>query len=153
MTQLDLVPCGRQGPVYPTYSISWLLRICSHKEAEWSLPHISLPHQSRGWGCAVCGQISWVPMMSRSVGCWWCQSYSQSGLVPRPLTCRWRLLHWATCRTTQNSHKQGKSEGFESCDRPIVRKRPIGFKIRDVMSRVTLKFDGWPWTRQIWEIW
>ena len=41
--------------------------------------------------------------------------------------------------------KQGKSEGFESCDRPIVRKRPILVKIGDVLYRVTLKFDGWPW--------
>ena len=38
--------------------------------------------------------------------------------------------------------KQGKSEGFESCDRPIVRKRPIWVKIGDILSRVTLKFDG-----------
>ena len=41
--------------------------------------------------------------------------------------------------------KKGKSEGFESCDRPIVRKRPISVKMGDVLSRVTLKFDGWPW--------
>ena len=41
--------------------------------------------------------------------------------------------------------KQGKSEGFESCDRPIVRKRPIWVKIGDVLSRVTFKFDRWPW--------
>ena len=41
--------------------------------------------------------------------------------------------------------KQGKSEGFESCDRPIVRKRPIRVKSGDVLSRVTLKFDGWLW--------
>ena len=41
--------------------------------------------------------------------------------------------------------EQGKSEGFESCDRPIVRKRPIWVKIGDVLSYVTLKFDGWPW--------
>ena len=44
-----------------------------------------------------------------------------------------------------NKIQQGKSEGFESCDRPIVRKRPIWVKIGDVLSRVTLKFDGWPW--------
>ena len=37
--------------------------------------------------------------------------------------------------------KQGKSEGFECCDRPIVRKCPIWVKIGDVLSRVTLKFD------------
>ena len=41
--------------------------------------------------------------------------------------------------------EQGKSEGFESCDRPIVRKRPIWVKIGDVLYRVTLKFDEWPW--------
>ena len=41
--------------------------------------------------------------------------------------------------------EQGKSQGFESCDRPIVRKRPIWVKMGDVLSRVTLKFDGWPW--------
>ena len=41
--------------------------------------------------------------------------------------------------------QQGKSEGFESCDRPIVRKRPIWVNISDVLYRVTLKFDGWPW--------
>ena len=41
--------------------------------------------------------------------------------------------------------QQGKSEGFESCDRPIVRKRPIWVKIGDVLSRVTFKFDECPW--------
>ena len=37
--------------------------------------------------------------------------------------------------------EEGKSEGFESCDRPIVRKRPIWVKIDDFFSRVTLQFD------------
>ena len=41
--------------------------------------------------------------------------------------------------------EQDKSEGFESCDWPLVRKRPIWVKISDVSYRVTLKFDGWPW--------
>ena len=41
--------------------------------------------------------------------------------------------------------KQGKSEGFESCDRPIIWKRPIWVKTGDILYRVTLKFDGWPW--------
>ena len=48
-------------------------------------------------------------------------------------------------RNFTDDPEQGKSEGFESCDRPIVRKRPIWVKIGDVLSRVTLKFDGWPW--------
>ena len=47
--------------------------------------------------------------------------------------------------TGVNLREQGKSEGFESCDRPIVRKRPIWVKMGDVLYRVTLKFDGWPW--------
>ena len=59
----------------------------------------------------------------------------------------WRVckveLWW--CFSLAQSMRQGKSEGFESCDRPIVRKRPIWVKIGDVLSRVTLKFDGWPW--------
>ena len=41
--------------------------------------------------------------------------------------------------------QQGKSEGFESCDLPLVWKRPIWVKISDVLSRVNLKFDGLPW--------
>ena len=41
--------------------------------------------------------------------------------------------------------KQGKSEGFESCDRLTVQKCPIWVKIGDVLYRVTLKFDGWLW--------
>ena len=56
--------------------------------------------------------------------------------------------HWyfaIACLNTLNINKQGKSEGFESCDRPIVRKCPIWVKFGDVLSRVTLKFDGWPW--------
>ena len=44
-------------------------------------------------------------------------------------------------RKSECQYKQGKSEGFESCDRPIVRKRPIWVKIGDVLYRVTLKFD------------
>ena len=50
-------------------------------------------------------------------------------------------------RITSDEKQQGKSEGFESCDRPIVRKRPIWVKVGDVLSRVTLKFYGWPWKR------
>ena len=34
-----------------------------------------------------------------------------------------------------------------------VRKRPIWVKFDDFQSHLTLKFDGWPWTRQIWWIW
>ena len=54
--------------------------------------------------------------------------------------------------------QQGKSEGFDSCDRPSnltqigfiqivhfsVGKRLIWVKIDDFISQVTLKFDGWP---------
>ena len=63
-----------------------------------------------------------------------------------------RTLPWSLVITPENfmmirwweHSQQGKSEGFESCDRPIVWKRPIWVKIGDVLYRVTLKFDGWP---------
>ena len=35
----------------------------------------------------------------------------------------------------------------------LVQKRPIWFKFEAFLSRLTLRFDGWPWTRQIWGIW
>ena len=129
---------------------------------------------------------------------------------PFAWTLRWSLVitpeNFMMIRWWQHS-QQGKSEGFESCDRSIVRKRPIlgqnrwcfvpcdleiwwmtlennrasplgcfklcasfhshlwiqtGVTVRkrpiwvkfdEFWSRVTLKFDGWPWTRQIWGIW
>ena len=56
-----------------------------------------------------------------------------------------RLTLRKLCHLQSPETKQGKSEGFESCDLPIVRKRPIWVKISDVLYRMTLKFDGWPW--------
>ena len=53
------------------------------------------------------------------------------------------IILW--CINLTSRYKQGKSEGFESCDRPIVRKRPSWVKIGDVLYRVIFKFDGWPW--------
>ena len=41
-------------------------------------------------------------------------------------------------RNLTDDLEQGKSEGFESCHRPIVRKRPIWVKIGDVCT-------VWPW--------
>ena len=55
------------------------------------------------------------------------------------------IFNWYQGGTKSCIVQQGKSEGFESCDRPIVRKRPIWVKIGDVLYLVTLKFDGWPW--------
>ena len=92
-----------------------------------------------------------------------CWSYTKVGWLPRKLTLillvtdkkkQKKHWHYHYCMTISmqqkykiigNNDKQGKSEGFESCDRPIVRKRPIWVKIGDVLSRVTLKFAGWPW--------
>ena len=58
-----------------------------------------------------------------------------------------KYSHWfiVALRHLVLGDQQGKSEGFESCVRPIVRKRTIWVEIGDVLSRVTLKFDGWPW--------
>ena len=60
--------------------------------------------------------------------------------------CHWKLqpLQQMVPYHQEYYTEQGKSEGFESCDQPIVRKRPIWVKISDVLYRVTLKFDGWP---------
>ena len=43
----------------------------------------------------------------------------------------------------QYMNKQGKSEGFDSCDRPSTLTQ-IGLKSSDFSAHVTLKFDGWP---------
>ena len=64
------------------------------------------------------------------------QFESNSMIFKSRVTLKFDVWPWKT---------QGKSEGFESCDRPIVRKRPIWVKIGDILYRVTLKFDGWPW--------
>ena len=77
---------------------------------------------------------------------------SGNKLLPEPMLC-WlgSMLPFGVSRPHPVKHyllvviKQGKSEGFESCDWPIVWKRPIWVKIGDVLYRVTLKFDGWPW--------
>ena len=40
--------------------------------------------------------------------------------------------------------KQGKSEGFDSCDRPSNIKISNWIQFVDFSARVTLKYDGWP---------
>ena len=62
--------------------------------------------------------------------------------IKNPMTA---LILKHKVQMASQTSEQGKSEGFESCDQPIVRKRPIWVKIGDVLSHVTLKFDGWPW--------
>ena len=66
-------------------------------------------------------------------------SMHSSTIKHRKLSMAWLISIFVA------EYEQGKSEGFESCDRPIVKKRPIWVKIGDFLSRVTLKFDGWPW--------
>ena len=61
------------------------------------------------------------------------------------LKFHWSLFLRVQLTIFRHWFRQGKSEGFESCDRPIVRKRPIWVKIGDVLSRVTFKFDECPW--------
>ena len=69
--------------------------------------------------------------------------YPVAHLGHQQLSC-WTWHSWPESSHSSLPHKQGKSEGFESCDWPIVRKRPIWVKIGDALYRVTLKFDGWP---------
>ena len=62
-------------------------------------------------------------------------------LVPsNSLWCRSAMAASASSSFVMCWNKQGKSEGFSSCD------RPSNFS-------ACVKFDGWPQTRQIWGIW
>ena len=70
---------------------------------------------------------------------WW--EHSQKGVTDRRTDWTIHRAAWSQLKIL----KQGKSEGFESCERPIVGKCPIWVKLGDVSSHVTLKFDGWPW--------
>ena len=76
-----------------------------------------------------------ISVIDRTGGIWWHFHFSTWSL--------WLIEHSSS--QIRYIFKQGKSEGFEIFDRPIVRKRPIWVKIGDVLYRVTLKFDGWPW--------
>ena len=49
-------------------------------------------------------------------------------------------MDWTIHRAAWSQLKQGKSEGFDSCDRPSNLTQ-IGFK--SLIFCVTLKFDGW----------
>ena len=121
---------------------------------------------------------------------WWADTVQYCDIIITPVFLIikrvWKLTQW----------KQGKSEGFDSCDRPsnlkldsnrhffrpcdreiwwmtsknnkalllyyvklcasfqihwwiqtgfTVQKHSIWVEIGDMLSRVTLKFDGWPW--------
>ena len=75
----------------------------------------------------------------------WAHFMCHHELWPTSVSHPFSFLNSSLGLARGNITKQGKSEGFESCDRPIVWKRPIWVKFGDVLSRVTLKFDGWPW--------
>ena len=83
-----------------------------------------------------------LPCKNRKIQTALCQAFLPNNLQRHAMIMLW---NYVSLRYSTNEDKQGKSEGFETCDRPIVRKRPIWVKIGDVLSRVTLKFDGWPW--------
>ena len=74
-----------------------------------------------------------------SVQKWWTYLYDLDEVVVFQLNHALQLVRYVI------TFQQGKSEGFESCHRPIVWKRPIWVKISDVLSHVTLKFEEWPW--------
>ena len=102
---------------------------------------------------AACTQPCNVNTHSRahcSPGAWLCEQWGQGCVNNGARLCASARLCRGSPVVSQwhndSSHQQqGKSEGFQSCYRPVVRKRPIWVKIGDVLSRVTLKFDGWPW--------
>ena len=91
-------------------------------------------------GVTVRKRLSWVVTSVTWTFDLWHWSFAWTSLLSLVITPE----NFVMIRWWEHS-QQGKSEGFESCDRPIVRKRPIWVKIGDVLYRVTLKFDGWPW--------
>ena len=74
---------------------------------------------------------------------WWIQTWVT--VRKRPIWGKFDDFRAVRPWNLADDLEQGKSEGFESCDRPRVRKCQIWIKIGDVLFRVTLKFDGWPW--------
>ena len=92
---------------------------------------VNSPHKGR-----------WLRALKLSLICTWIDGWVNNR---KASDLRCRRPHYDVTVMMVKFLKQDKSEGFEGCDRPIVRKHPIWVKIGDVLSRVTLKFDGWPW--------
>ena len=129
------------------------------KKFRWILPLYMKPISFQSNASVVCS-VTWVIVIhfclkklnvfSQQIGkkAKWISDFRRRN--PQELMC-WSsfsvnyFLKYCLVLQHQPIMKQGKSEGFESCDWPIVRKRPIWVKIGDVLYRVTLKFDGWPW--------
>ena len=126
---------------------SWWSRLGGRSQAAVSkLPSNLMPETQlqRVWQCLYIGVSSSLHFL-----------YTKSSRYYGNVCFKWpslcvmviSILRVCSEMSLQNgtTAKQGKSEGFEGCDRPIVRKCPIWVKFSDVLSRVTLKFDGWPW--------
>ena len=123
-------------------------------------------------------KLFWHPcVLYDRVWCRRCIGWKWKTLFIDGLDSRWKTgfyvveePHWIVAFVC----KQGKSEGFDSCDQPgnfawnwiqiidfsvhvtfkfdwwiqtavTVQKRSIWVKLGDFLSCVTLKFDGWPW--------
>ena len=91
-------------------------------------------------GVTVRKRLSWVLTSVTLTFDLWSRPFAWTSLLSLVMTPEnFMMIRW------WEHSQQGKSEGFVSCDWPIVRKRPIWVKIGDALYRVTLKFDGWPW--------
>ena len=124
-----IAPFGKEKNILPDWRtlLEWRATWKAEVSGKLLLDPLKTPRSRVG-----CGQI--LPAWSASPGVRWA---GWSAAAPGR-----GHSHGASSPTGE---KQGKSEGFESCDRPIVRKRPIWVKIGDVLSRVTFKFDECPW--------
>ena len=99
--------------------------------------------------CSCLCPVHWSPVLSRKWRCSWSSAGRQ---CPNNISMMNTFIAYLGSLILEilryyfsTRPPQGKSEGFESCDRPIVQKCPIWVKIGDVLYRVTLKFYGWPW--------
>ena len=91
-------------------------------------------------GVRVRKRLSWVLTSVTLTFDLWPWPFAWTSLLTMVITPENFMMIW-----WWEHGEQGKSEGFESCDWPIGRKRPIWVKIGDALYHVTLKFDGWPW--------
>ena len=133
--------------------IRWFLELCDLEIWQITLKNNRAPlliiiklyasfhhHMWIQTGVTVRKRLSWVVTSVTLTFDLWPWPFAWTSLLSLVITPEnFMMIRW------WEHSQQGKSEGFESCDRPIVRKRPIWVKIGDVLSRVTLKFDEWPW--------
>ena len=135
-------------PLIKTFDVSFVVRLKSFQintglvsDLKWHEAHVNGLVQEKCNSNALGMELR----LSCTNPLMWCHTHEITQSLTKLMIFFSEENKIKCCYKDYLSYKQGKSEGFESCDWPIVWKRPIWVKMGDVLSRVTLKFDGWPW--------